>query len=417
MTGKDKLQLALAHKEGPIPLDIGATAVTGMHCTVVQAMREYFELENRPVKVHDPYQMLGLIEDDLMDVLGIDVIGIIPRNTMFGFPIEAWKEWNTPWNQTVLVPGGFTVDQNGKGVYIYPQGDVHAPPSGHMPWGSWYFDAVIRQPSINEDELDPRDNLEEYTDVSNEELAYYRRACEQAEKRGKGIVINIGWTSLGDISQIPGPALKHPKGIRDITEWYISTVTRQDYIHEMFVRQTETALRNLKKLHASVGNIPDAVYVCGTDFGTQVSQFCSRETFENLYAPYYRTINRWIHEHTSWKTFKHSCGAIFPLLDSLIAAGFDILNPVQCSAEGMDPELLKDTYGKDLVFWGGAADTQQTLPFGTLDEVRTETKKRLEIFSRDGGYVFNTVHNVQAGTPVENLSAMLDELRKFNEGR
>jgi uroporphyrinogen-III decarboxylase len=119
----------------------------------------------------------------------------------------------------------------------------------------------------------------------------------------------------------------------------------------------------------------------------------------------------WIHSNTAWRVFKHSCGAVEKLIPSLLDCGFDILNPVQCSAAGMQPEKLKDKYGRDIVFWGGGVDTQSVLPFGTPDQVREQVKRRVEIFAAGGGFVFNTVHNVQAGTPVRNFVAMIEALR------
>ena len=125
-------------------------------------------------------------------------------------------------------------------------------------------------------------------------------------------------------------------------------------------------------------------------------------------------MNDWIHSHTTWKGFKHSCGAIVPFLPVLIEAGFDIINPVQINAKGMDSKMLKKEFGKDLTFWGGGIDTQRVLPFGTPDEVRRQVLEQCEIFGRDGGFVFNTVHNIQANVPVENVVAMLDALKIFN---
>jgi uroporphyrinogen-III decarboxylase len=124
-------------------------------------------------------------------------------------------------------------------------------------------------------------------------------------------------------------------------------------------------------------------------------------------------VNDWIHAHTSWKTFKHSCGAIKSLIPSFIEAGFDILNPVQCSAAGMDAARLKAEYGADLVFWGGGVDTQKTLMFGTPEAVRAEVLSRIEIFGRGGGFIFNAVHNVQGNTPVRNVAAMFDALAEL----
>ena len=125
-------------------------------------------------------------------------------------------------------------------------------------------------------------------------------------------------------------------------------------------------------------------------------------------------MNDWIHAHTTWKAFKHSCGAVEPLMAHFIKAGFDIINPVQCSASGMDPKTLKARYGSRLVFWGGGVDTQKVLPFGTPSQVREQVLARCEIFARDGGFVFNAIHNVQAQTPVRNVVAMIDAVHAFN---
>ncbi len=158
----------------------------------------------------------------------------------------------------------------------------------------------------------------------------------------------------------------------------------------------------------------DVAYICGTDFGTQISTFCSEETFRELYMPYYKKINSWIHSNTNWKTFKHSCGAIYEFIPLLIESGFDIINPVQCSAQGMDPKTLKENFGDSIVFWGGGVDTQKILPFGSKEQVRDQVLRRCEIFSRSGGFVFNSIHNVQAKTPVENIVAMIDAVKEFN---
>ena len=414
MSSREKLRASLSHKSGPVPMDFGGTAVTGIHCSVIAGLRDHYGLDKRPVKVIEPYQMLGEVDDELKDVLGIDVEGVFPKNTMFGFPMdENWKEWKTPWGQDVLVSGSFNIDMEGGDVLIYPEGDMDAPASGRMPESGYFFDTIVRQPPIDDDNLNPQDNLEEFTPVDEETLDYIERACRAAQATGRGIIANFGGTAFGDIALVPAPFLKAPKGIRDVTEWYMSTVIRQDYIHQVFEKQAEIAVANLAKIHARVGDIPDAVFICGTDFGTQDSQFCSTDAFSELYAPYYRKVNDWIHTHTGWKTFKHSCGAVEPFMPHFINAGFDIINPVQCSAAGMDPKKLKDNYGDRLTFWGGGVDTQKTLPFDTPDDVHREVAERLEIFSENGGFVFDAIHNVQAATPVENLAALFETVREF----
>lgn len=412
---RERLVTTLNHRQPDrIPIDFGGTSVTGIHASTVAALRDYYGLEKRPVKVHEPSQMLGLVDDDLKDAMGVDVVGIIRRGTKWGVPAERWKPWEFNGLE-VLVPGNFntTIDTNGD-TLVYPEGDTTAQASGRMPKGGYFFDCIVRQEPLDEDHLNPEDNMEEFRSISQEDIDYISAAAKDAAATGRGVIAGFGGTAFGDISLIPGPGLKHPKGIRDITEWYVSTRSRQDYIHKVFERQCEVAIGNLERIHAAVGDLVQAAYLCGTDFGTQTSAFCSVKTLRDLYFPYYKQVNDWIHAHTPWKTFKHSCGAVSKFIPTFIEAGFDILNPVQCSATGMEPEQLKANYGEQIVFWGGGVDTQKTLPFGTPAEVREEVLRRCEVFSPGGGFVFNSVHNVQAMTPVENIVAMLDAVHEFN---
>lgn len=414
VTSREKLLNAVNHRAGLIPLDCGSTAVTGMHCSCVAKLREYYNLEKHPVIVHEPYQMLGLIEEDLAEILGVDTVNIIPNDTMFGFTNEKFKTWLTPWGQEVLVAGNFNVAKKNHDTYIYPAGDLNCAPSGCMPDGGYFFDAIIRQEEIVEENLKAEDNLEEFTIVGDEELAKLKGKLMIARKSEKAVIINTIGTALGDIALIPATALKRPKGIRDITEWYMSTAMRQNLVHEIFSKQTEMALINLARMNACCGELIDVAVVCGTDFGTQCGQFCSVATFDALWAPYYKIINSWIHQHTRWKAFKHSCGAVVPLIPRFIACGFDILNPVQCSAAGMEPDKLKREFGRDIAFWGGGVDTQQVLPFGGVDAVKKQVTERCRILGQGGGFVFNSIHNIQAKTPIENIIAMFNSVKEFN---
>lgn len=419
MSGRDRVRKALSHKQpDQVPIDFGATAVTGMHVSCVAALRDFYGLEPRPIKVHEPYQMLGKIEEDLQTVLGIDTEGVFPLETMFGFQNVKWKTWQMPHGLEVLVAEDFntTKDKNGS-TLIYPKGDLLAPPSGIMPKDGFFFDTIIRQESLNDSKLDPQDNLEEFSPITDIELEYIAIETRNARDTGRAVIATFGGTAFGDIALVPAPFLKHPKGIRDIEEWYVSTLIRQDYIHRIFESQCETAIKNLEKINLAVGDTVDAVFICGTDFGTQSSTFCSLQIFRDLYMPYYQKINAWIHKNTAWKTFKHSCGAVEPLITSMIECGFDILNPVQCSAHGMDAKDLKRKYGDDIVFWGGGIDTQSTLAFGTPEDVREQVLRRCDIFAENGGFIFNAVHNVQANTPVANMVGMIEAVKEFNGNR
>jgi len=370
MNSKQLVKKTLNHEEcGKVPVDFSATAVTGMHVSCVADLRKYYGLEIHPVKVWEPYQMLGEIEADLMNALGIDIIGLSPPYNMFGVKNENWKPLKTFWGQDVLVAGDLNtkLDQNGD-LLVFPGGDFDAPPSGRMPTSGRFFDSINRQPPIDEEKLNPEDNLEEFALISDEDLEYYKSAIENLNNSDKAVIGGIAGLAIGDIALVPAPFMKHPKGI-----WYISTIMRKDYMHSVFTKQTEIAIENLKRIYGVIGNNIDALFICGTDFGTQISTFCSNEAYEELYAPYYKIMNNWIHENTEWKTFKHSCGAVETFMENFISSGFDIINPVQCSATGMDPQ-----------------------------------------FSKNGGFIFDAIHNVQAKTPVENIVAMVEAVKEFN---
>ncbi|MDD6211042.1 MAG: uroporphyrinogen decarboxylase family protein [Bacteroidales bacterium] len=417
MNSKQNLAEVLNHRQGAkIPIDFGGSSVTGVHVFTVEKLRAYYGLPWRPVRVIEPYQMLGEVDSELVDAVGIDVLPMMGRSTILGTVNEGWREFKTFWGQTVLVSADFgpKYDDNGD-LLSYPEGDISVEPSARMPKSGYFFDAIEREtPPFDDSNPNVEDNLEEFGAISDQDLAHFKSLADGLRGSGKGVLGSFGGTALGDIALVPGMSLKHPKGIRGIAEWYMSTLTRSDYIMELFERQTDIAIENLKKIHSVVGDVADAAFTCGTDFGTQNSLFCDADTFSFLYKPYYKKVNDWIHSNTNWKTFKHSCGAVFPLIAEFIDAGFDIVNPVQINADGMDPKKLKETYGDRITFWGGGIDTQKILPYGTPEEVREHVLRQCEIFGKNGGFVFNAVHNVQANVPIENFGAALEAVKEFN---
>ena len=416
LTSRERVNLALNHQEADrIPVDLGASPVTGMQVDTVYKLRQALRLDapGTPVKVVEPYQMLGEIKADLMEALDVDVVGLGKRATMFGFKNENWKSWTTFAGTPVLVPEGFNTDPDANGdILMYPEGDKSVPPSGRMPKGGFYFDSIPRQVALDDNHLKLEDNLEEFGPISGEDLADLGREAERIWKEtDKALLGNFGGTAFGDIALVPGPWLKHPKGIRDVEEWYVSTVTRRDFVYKIFERQCEIGINNLAKIHQVVGERVTAVFVSGTDFGQQNGPFISPQTYRDLFKPFNKAVNDWVHKNTKWKTFVHSCGSVRALIPDFIEAGFDILNPVQCSAARMAPDELKKEFGERVTFWGGGVDTQKTLPFGTAEDVRKEVSARLHAFGKGGGYIFNTTHNVQAGIPIENVLAMYETVR------
>jgi hypothetical protein len=414
-SSRENFLKTINHKQPDnVVVDFGSTGVTGIHVLIVEKLREYYGLEKKPVKVVEPYQMLGEIDKELIKAMDIDVIGLFSAKNMFGVLNADWKVHKTPWGQEVLFPGGFNYNYNSNGdILMYPEGDTSVPPSGMMPKTGYFFDALDRQQPIDDSTLKVEDNLEEFGHITEPELEYWRDQVAALENNSKAVVASLGGTALGDIALVPAINLKHPKGIRGVEEWYISTLIREDFIKEIYDRQTDIAIENLSLLHEVIGNKIDVAFTCGTDFGTQNSTFCSTETYDRVWLPYYKKVNDWIHLNTNWKTFKHSCGAVEPLMSHFIESGFDIINPVQINASGMDSRKLKEKYGDKLVFWGGGVDTQGAFAFGTPVQVKEQVKSQCDILNKNGGFVFNTIHNIQANVPFENVVAMLDALKEL----
>jgi hypothetical protein len=415
MNSRERVIKALSYeKVDRIPVDMGGTSWTGIQVSVVAKLRRALGL-GRPgeqVKIIEPYQMLGEVAAELREVLGLDVVNLPSPKNMFGFENKNWKPWRTFDGTDVLVPGKFNIEPQANGdILMYPEGDKSVPASAKMPKGGFYFDAIIRQKSIDDSKLNPADNLEDFALISDEDLEYYEhKANELYENTDLAIAAGFPGTAFGDIALVPATWMKDPKGIRDIEEWYISTVLRKEYIKEVFAGQAEIAVQNLKRIYEAIGDKVHIAALDGTDLAAQDTLFCSPEGYRELYLPYSRKINDWIHANTKWKTMKHCCGGCEPLIEGFIEAGFDILTPIQTSARGMDPNLLVEKYGGRIIFWGGGVDTQQTLPFGTPDEVFEQVDERVKTFSRKNGYVFNTIHNIQSNTPIGNLLAMFRAL-------
>ena len=416
MTPRERVRAALNHRQPDrVPVDFGSTMVTGISVSVVSRLRKTlgFDSPDARVKVIEPYQMLGEIGDDLRERMFIDCIGLFGERNMFGFENTDWKPWTTFDGTEVLVPGGFNTEPDEQGnIPMFACGDRSFPPAAVMPRGGYYFDSTVRQKPVDDDRLNVEDNLEEFGPLSDEDLKRLRKRSERLyADTDYAIVYSMPGTSFGDIAFVPGPGLRDPKGIRAVEEWYVSTVIRRNYVYEVFDRQCEIGIENLKRVREAVGNRIEVIFVTGTDFGTQRGPFLSPDAYRDLFQPFHRRICDWIHSHTPWKIFIHSCGGVRPLIRDFIDAGFDILNPVQCSAEGMDPRKLKEDFGSRITFWGGSVDTQKTLPFGRPEDVYREVSERIAVFNRDGGFVFDAIHNIQAGTPVENVLAMREAIR------
>jgi len=415
MTSRERVRAAINHRTPDrVPLDLGSTPVTGIHASTYYRLRQALGFPPQRVKVGEPFQMLAEIDAEVAERLGVDTVAVELPTTLFGFPNTRWKPFDLFDGTPALVSEhfNFTRDANGD-LLMHPQGDLSAPPSARMPKDGDFFDAIVRQDPAAEERLDAREFAEQqvsrYTD---EQLTFLQARADELYRHTSKSLVGCWWQGgLGDIALVPGLSVARPKGVRDPQRWYEMLAERPDYIKEIFEIQFATAMENLKLYHQAVGDKIDVLVVSGTDFGAQRGPLISPRLYRELFKPFHRQINDWTHRHTAWKTFYHSCGSVTAFIEDFIEAGVDILNPVQCSACGMEAAELKRKYGDRLVFWGGGVNTQETLPFGTPEQVRREVAERLRIFGAGGGFVFNTIHNIQAKTPTENVLALFETVR------
>jgi hypothetical protein len=416
MTSRERVRSAINHQvPDRVPLDLGSTLVTGIQASIYAKLKKALGISGGNIRVYDPFQMLAEVEEEVKKALGVDTYGIQLPVNIFGYRNENWKPFTMFDGTEVLISGHFEYDvlENGD-IVQYPKGDRSAPPSGKMPEGGYYFDSIVRQEPIDESKLDPKEwVMQTYSLYTEEDLRYLEETSRwYFENTDYALIGNFWGAGFGDIAIVPGPHIPHPKGIRDPEEWYVSVITRKQYIKDIFGYQFELQMKNLKMYREAVGERIEVIVMSGTDFGSQHGPFISPAAYRDMFKPLHRAMNDWVHENTPWKTFFHTCGSIAAFLDDFAEAQVDILNPVQISAFGMEPELLKEQYGDRFVFWGGGVDSQGVLSFGTPEEVRLQVAHNIEVFSRGGGFVFNNVHNIQTTVPLDNLLAFFATLKK-----
>lgn len=402
MTSRERVRASLAHREPDrVPIDLGSNLTSGIMAHALDRLRAHLGFERRPVRVHEVFQMLGEVEMDVVERLGADILPVEPLVQFFGLRRENWKPWKL-WDGTgVLVPGQFDVELDAEGGWLlHSGGDPTRPVEARMPRGGFYFD----MPSLTESRPDwvpPRlDDVRREHLLGPGELEHMQGRAEHLRRTTDKALMLGAWDTTG----LPW--------VGSIPDFLMLLLSDTAYVRDMFAARTEVAIANLEKLAAHLGDTIDVIGMEGNDFGAQNAELFSPELFQELFVPFLREQNDWVHRHTRWKTWYHCCGSITRILPMMIDCGVDVINPVQTSASGMDPSMLKSRFGDRIVFWGGGVDTQRTLPFGSPDQVAAEVRERIRLFGPGGGFVFNPIHNIQQGTPPENIVAAYDAARE-----
>jgi uroporphyrinogen decarboxylase len=394
MNSRERVLCALGHAAPDrVPIDLGGTRQTGIAASAYHALKQRLGLDS-PTRVFDLFQMLAEAERPVMERVRADVMGLYRPAVAFGIRNQGWKPWRLFDGTPVEVPGGFDPVTEESGDITIQRDGV---PIARMPRGGFYFDRLEKYPGaahVDPDRYQP-------PLLSEQDLDHYHAQAEALYQT----------TDFAVVAPLGPPAeLFFGLGTGDFEAWMITLATEPDYVRSLHEKLVEAWLVNLRRFSAAVGERVQVLQIAD-DFGTQRSPFISVKMFRERILPSYKRGLDWIHQNTRMKVMLHSDGALYPLIPSLIEMGVDILNPVQTSARGMDPGRLKREFGDRLVFWGGACDSQHTLPFATPEEVAREVEQNVRVLAAGGGYVCAAVHNIQAGVPPDNILALFDAAR------
>ncbi len=202
--------------------------------------------------------------------------------------------------------------------------------------------------------------------------------------------------------------------MRGLERWFMDMLENPSFCEALLDKVLKYWLEYFTGFMKEIGDMVDVVMI-GDDLAGQTGPLFQPEFYRSVVKPRQKKLVQHIKSLTSSKIWYHSCGSLVEYIPDLIDNGIDILNPVQITAKGMDPDFLKNSFGKELVFWGGGIDSQHVLPFVSPDEVKANVKVNMEAFKPGGGYVFNNVHNIQAGVPPENIMAMYEAAFEYGQ--
>ena len=399
MTSRERVLKALNHEEADrIPIDLGGMASTGIMAIAYACLKEYLGISGGEIRIYDIGQQLAEVELEILSRFEVDVISL--WNSLGEIP-GFWKPWKLPNGVDCKIP--FYVDLR--------------PDEENGGWLIWENGKSIQRMSANS--LYFSENIHPLADLTTvEELQYVPRPLIRDEElkfleiRAEALYKN---TDFAVMANFGGSILEAGNSLRGFSRFMMDLGKGGMFVEDLIGGIVETQLKNLTLFLEAVGNYVQIVQF-GDDLGMQDRMIISKSMYQKYVMPGHKELFQHVHQNSNCAVFLHSCGSIYPLIPDLIEAGVDILNPVQTSARNMDPQKLKDEFGKQITFWGGGCDTQHVLPFATPDEVAQHVRDQIEIFAPGGGFVYNQIHNIQADVPPENIVAMFDTARKFRYG-
>ncbi len=380
-----------------VPKDLAGMRSTGISAFAYPKLVAALKLPPRLPRVYDTYQMLALPDLDVLDALGVDVVTVGGDGATNAFEQpELWHPYDFNGRLPALVrdPDSFSTQPDGTIV----QGARQMPPSSYV-----FDDPHGGQPVYLTEDL-PKYDLKEYARglqerrLTDERIIAVRDLCRRVrESTDRAVFFGEG--------SINAPICIHGHG--GMAVFPLLCVTEPDYVTELHEIAAAWAEANIRALLPEIKDDIDIIIMASDDWGTQNNTIASPAVYRDLFLPYRRRLNDAVHRSAPGvKTFLHSCGAIFNLLDLLVDSHFDIVNPVQWPAGGHTYQEWKDKSRGRIALWGGGVNAQHTLPNGTLEDVRSEADQVTRYMMQDGGYVFCNIHNLLAEIAPDKIIAM-----------
>jgi len=411
MTSRERVLAAISHKTPDrVPLDLGATPSSGISAIAYSNLIGHLGRKDLPVLIYDVVQQLAQPDDSIIEMFGVDVIDI---GRAFNDKPSDWKpmalangdkafypKWFNPEKQP---DGSFlTYDDDGKRVLSkMPVGATFFDQS-YFPYSDGYpsdysaLDAEMHRIMWARDAHSPWDHAGEadFWEQLREKALYLRKNTDKALL----IVCGCNLFEWGTF-------------LRRMDNFLMDLMCDQYNVEKLLDELLKRHLSTLDKVCRAVGDVADIIRF-GDDLGMMQGPFMSPDIYRALFKPRHKILCDYVKSHSTMHTFIHSCGAISQLMPDMIDAGIEIFNPVQTNATGMSPAILKKEFGAQCTFWGGGIETAGTLNSASPERIREQVLERMEIFSKGGGFVFNTVHNIQANVPLENVEAMFRALQE-----
>ena len=411
MNSRERVLTALNHQQPDrVPVDLSSHRSSGISAIAYAKLRKHLGLEEKPIRVYDMVQQLAIVDDDVLDYFGVDVIEM---GRGFCLEDKDWKDWVLPDGTACQIPYYINVEKKDEDWYLFADDGTEL---GVQKKGCLYFEQTYFPLLDSNIETDDFSHLEEASNhtiwvaaaspgghlpLSDKGLsAMSEKARILRESTDRAIVGLFG----GNIFELP-------QWLYRMDNFLMYLGLCPDAVRRLLDKLCSLHLANLEKWMGTVGAYIDVICF-GDDLGSQNSLLISRDMYRGIFKPCHEKLWKRAKELGDVKVMLHCCGSISELFEDFIDAGLDAVNPVQISCKNMDAAELKNKFGSRLVFWGGGCDTRDVLPNGSREEIIEHTRQQIEKFQDSGGFVFQTVHNIMSNVPPANICAMYDAIKK-----